>query len=209
MNKFIAVLSVLTLCSTLYVLNSISNIELTTTPYSQENVERVRAGIAKPYNVVGLPTIKVEVPINQVKCMQANIYFETRNQSDRGKTGTGWVTQNRVNDERFPSTVCDVVLEARLNVRGNPIRNRCQFSWYCDGLGDTPDLTNKLEREAWETSGNIALTMVRSCVMNVDPQLCPPDPTMGALFYHADSVQPNWSYTEVAVIDNHTYYTIQ
>ena len=53
------------------------------------------------------------------------------------------VTINRVNDDRFPNTICGVVRQGphRPSWKGTgemiPIRHKCQFSWYCDGKPDT------------------------------------------------------------------------
>lgn len=210
MNKFIIVLALFATISSAYVLHEVSQIKTTVTPYSQENVERVRAGIPKPYVPVRPPTIKVEVPMNQVECMQYNIYYETRNQTIEGQVSTGWVTLHRVAHKNFPDTICDVVYEANLNVRGNPKRGECQFAWYCDGLGDSPDLSNKLERNAWDRAGNIAYTMIQSCIMNVNPIKCPPDPTNGALFFRSAGIKLTDNYyVETAIVEDHTYYSIR
>ena len=73
-------------------------------------------------------------------CMAQNIYFESANQSFAGKLAVANVVMNRVDDLQFPNEVCDVIYQAKtyVNWRGNevPIKNQCQFSWYCDGLSD-------------------------------------------------------------------------
>ena len=74
---------------------------------------------------------------NALMCMALNIYHEARNESTMGQLAVGQVVMNRVYDDRFPDNVCSVVKEGK-PYNGHPIRNRCQFSWYCDGLSDTP-----------------------------------------------------------------------
>ena len=52
------------------------------------------------------------------------------------------VVINRVADKQFPDSICGVIYQAKLgtNWRGEiyPLRNKCQFSWYCDGKSDKP-----------------------------------------------------------------------
>ena len=70
-------------------------------------------------------------------CMAQNIYFEAANQSFAGKLAVAHVVINRTEDLQFPNEICDVIYQAKtkVNWEGNvvPIRNQCQFSWYCDG----------------------------------------------------------------------------
>ena len=71
-----------------------------------------------------------------VKCMTKNVYFEANNQSELGKEAIVHVVLNRVEDTKFPNTPCEVIHQAKRDRNGNPIRNKCQFSWYCDGKSD-------------------------------------------------------------------------
>ena len=211
MNKFLAVLTVIALLSTSYVLHEVNQVLTTVSPYSAENVERVRQAAmedyAPPAEIVPDESY-VHIPASELKCMQENIYFESRNQSKRGMISTAWVTINRVRRSEWGDTICAVVKDAKLDSRGNPKRHQCQFSWYCDGLRDVPNLSNKLEREAWEKSGRIAETMIMSCLMEYDTDNCPPDPTHGSVFYHSDKVKPEWGYAKTVKIDNHQYYKL-
>ena len=45
-------------------------------------------------------------------CLAFNIYHEARSQSTIGQLAVAQVVMNRVDDHRFPDTVCDVVTEA-------------------------------------------------------------------------------------------------
>ena len=81
-----------------------------------------------------------------VQCLAVNIYHEARDQGTAGKLAVSAVVLNRVNDKRFPNTVCEVVLQAHMKKSWKtglpiPIRNKCQFSWYCDGKSDKPKNT--------------------------------------------------------------------
>ena len=67
-------------------------------------------------------------------CLAQNIYFESANQSFAGRLAVANVVMNRVADEQFPNSVCEVVYQAEWteNWKGNmlPVKNRCQFSWF-------------------------------------------------------------------------------
>jgi len=47
----------------------------------------------------------------QVECLAKNIYFEARNEPFAGQLAVALVTLNRVYDDTFPNTVCDVVYQ--------------------------------------------------------------------------------------------------
>ena len=50
--------------------------------------------------------------IDESFCLAKNVYFEARNQPLAGQLAVVSVTINRVNDKRFPNTICGVVYEA-------------------------------------------------------------------------------------------------
>ena len=70
--------------------------------------------------------------------MALNIYHEARNESTAGQVAVAQVVLNRVESPGFPQTICGVVYQGQHTKRGTPIRDRCQFSWYCDGNHDVP-----------------------------------------------------------------------
>ena len=142
----------------------------------------------------------------EIQCLALNIYHEARNESLSGKVAVILVTLNRVADKRFPNTICGVVRQGKhfLNLKDNkfyPKKDRCQFSWYCDGLSDKPN-----NKKAWVYS--IALTryfLTRSMMII--------DFTEGATHYHADYVNPRWSqqkdFIKTVQIDTHKFYRWQ
>jgi spore germination cell wall hydrolase CwlJ-like protein len=125
----------------------------------------------------------------QVRCLAQNIYFEARGEPLRGQLGVAHVVMNRVEDHRFPATICGVIKEG-----GEARRGACQFSWWCDGQSDRPtDLV------AWRRSFEVALQIYLGRTA---------DPTLGALWYHADYVQPEWrrAYVRGPRIGRHLFY---
>jgi spore germination cell wall hydrolase CwlJ-like protein len=132
------------------------------------------------------------------QCLAINTYYEARNQSKAGRLATMQVVVNRVHDHRFPNTICDVVTQGPTytNWLGNewPVRDQCQFSWYCDGMSDIP-----VEAETFFEMEKLVDEFLSNNMI---------DFTDGALYYHADYVSPEWrnDYIVTAVIDNHIFY---
>ena len=75
-----------------------------------------------------------------------------------------------------------------------PVRNRCQFSWYCDGKSDTPR-----DLDAWEKAMLVASGVYHGQVYDL---------VEGATHYHAHYVTPEWasSKTYITRIEDHIFY---
>ena len=131
-------------------------------------------------------------------CLAQNIYFESGNQPMVGKIAVSHVVLNRVESDLYPDTVCDVVYQAEMreNWKGDivPVRNRCQFSWYCDGKSDDP-----VDSKTWIASMQLARRILQGEWSDI---------TEGATHYHADFVYPYWadSLNRTTTIDNHIFY---
>lgn len=170
--------------------------------------------IGLPDSVTNAPQGDREEWIKQeTTCLAKNIYFEARNQGTAGHIAVAAVTLNRVADDRYPNTICEVVYQGphRPSWKGTgemiPVRHKCQFSWYCDGKSDTLYLTDnkgrviKRNMESWLESIKIAEDAIRGNLNTVIPA--------NALWYHADFVQPYWSthYKKVDKVGAHIFYT--
>ena len=133
---------------------------------------------------------------NAVECLAKNIYFEARNESLAGRMAVGQSTLNRVDSPHFPGNICDVVYQGIKHPNGLPKKNKCQYSWWCDGLPDTINNHN-----SWEESLELAryLTSQKDFIIDI---------TEGAIFYHATYVNPTWakSFRKTARIDTHIFY---
>ena len=129
-------------------------------------------------------------------CLALNVYHEARDQPFIGQVAVAQVVMNRVDDWRYPDTVCEVVKQGPTYSwkQDYPIRNRCQFSWYCDGKSDKPRDTY-----AYQMAQNIAHGVYYG---NLD------DFVEGATHYHATYVQPEWAETKTKTvqIDDHIFY---
>ena len=148
---------------------------------------------------------KVKYTAADVLCLAKNIYFEAGVESTAGKLAVANVTLNRTLGDNYPNTICEVVHEGihRYNARIEeyvPVRDRCQFSWYCDGLLDDPR-----EGRTWESAQELAK---RVLVNHYDRALI--DITDGATHYHANWMEtyPSWSKKKkvMASIDRHIFY---
>ena len=134
-------------------------------------------------------------------CLALNTYHEAKNQSLVGQIATAQVVMNRVEDNRFPNTICEVVKQGPTRPswedpeKEYPIKHRCQFSWYCDGKPDVPK-----NEKAWRKAQDVAFLVYYNKI-----QL---DVTEGATHYHATYVRPAWAKTKKRTtrIEKHIFY---
>ena len=132
----------------------------------------------------------------ELECMSMNIYFEAALESTAGKLAVAQVTLNRVKSRHFPNTVCAVVYQGKHYKSGFPVRDRCQFSWYCDGKHDTPSMG-----KMWGESQKVAIYVLENAKLL--------DITDGATHYHADYIEnPRWAIArhKTMQIDTHIFY---
>ena len=181
-----------------------------------QTARAVMASLAMSYEV----ETGVSVNEDELKCMAENIYFEGRAEPMVGKVAIGKVVMNRIEDTRFPNSICGVVKQgpvreswktkkdpnlADKDRKYYPIKNRCQFSWWCDGQKDIIWATYmngeviESNMTAWRDSINVALWLMSGELK---------DPTHGAVFYYNPNIaNPSWGaiYKETAMIGNHRF----
>ena len=137
----------------------------------------------------------------QEYCLALNIYHEARGSNFADQAAVADVVLNRVQDERYPDSICEVVYQGRQKPSWKDpsvmvmIRNQCQFSWYCDGKPDDPKDT-----DAWRSAQQTAYMMVAYQDFR--------GITEGATHYHANYVQPNWArdFQLIGRIGDHIFY---
>ena len=131
----------------------------------------------------------------QAYCMALNIYYEARGSNLADRAATADVVINRVLDTRYPNTICEVVKQGRQHPSGAMMRNKCQFSWYCDGKHDRPQ-----NEDLWIDAQMLAYQMVHEDKYR--------GITEGATHYHATYVKPHWASTLQLVgrIGAHIFY---
>ncbi|TMV09514.1 cell wall hydrolase [Ruegeria sediminis] len=122
------------------------------------------------------------------KCLAEALYFEARGESVKGQFAVAEVILNRVENSRFPDTLCDVINQ------GTGRKYQCQFTYTCDGRKEII-----AEKKAYERVAKVA----RAALDGVATDL-----TDGATHYHTKAVNPSWSrvYKETARIGVHIFY---
>lgn len=136
--------------------------------------------------------------MSAIACLATAVYFEARGEPMVGQVAVAQVIVNRVYDERFPDTVCDVVKQGEYYTwnKSIPIKYRCQFSFWCDGK---PEVMRDETAKQW--AYNVAESTLQGIFY---------DTTSGATHYHADYVVPDWSknsmFTKTVQINAHIFY---
>jgi spore germination cell wall hydrolase CwlJ-like protein len=148
--------------------------------------ERTAATPAQPRKpTFQAPPQRKPVDADEQQCLAQALYWEARGEGEDGMLAVASVIFNRVEDERFPDSVCDVIYDGGETPP-------CQFSWWCDGKSDQP----KNQAKWWEIN-SLAYDYLA---------ISPEDPTDGALFYHADSIKSPWRRQRTARIGKHIFY---
>jgi len=113
-------------------------------------------------------------------CLAQNVYYEARGSNLADQAAVADVVLNRVKDERYPNTICEVVQQGLKHPNGQMKRHQCQFSWYCDGKSDYPR-----DKDAWASAQQTAYMMIYYKDYR--------GITEGATHYHAHYVGPEWA----------------
>jgi len=121
----------------------------------------------------------------EIECLALNIYRESGYEPLHGQIAVAFVTLNRLISPSFPKSVCEVVYQKRNGV--------CQFSWTC--MSNLPRMNLKQYEYIKKLSTHVYLNFLN---MN--------DPSLGALFYHADYVSPRWNLEKTTQIGRHIFY---
>ena len=180
-------------------------------PHAAELTEQAKTIVFQEVNESGIPNAYHQ----QMVCLAENIYFEARAEGVEGKAAVANVTRNRVESNLFPNTYCEVVQQGPVRESWNkpgvyyPIKNKCQFSWYCDGKKDIiwanyekTGQTIELNAQAWRQSVEIAIWTLGYGSYRVN------DNTGGATYYYAHNlVYPHWAadFEVTEIIGNHTF----
>ena len=148
----------------------------------------------------------------QAICMALNIYYESRSDNLAGQYAVADVVLNRVQDGRYPNTICEVIQQGPVRESWKtkqhedlpdeeriflPIRHMCQFSWYCDGKSDDPK-----DETGWAQAQYVAGAIMYSGKYR--------GMTEGATHYHATYVRPKWRFdrgmNHIGRIGSHIFY---
>lgn len=148
--------------------------------------EAPEAGVKSREALEALPMAKGS---KEWSCLSEALYFEARGETVRGIFGVAEVILNRVDDPRYPGTVCGVVNQ------GTGEKFRCQFTYTCDGR---PEVIG--EERSYSLVGKIAKIMLDGAPRTL---------TSGATHYHTKAVRPKWSkvFRRTTTIGFHHFYS--
>jgi len=143
--------------------------------------------------VLGLAVISATPAIANAECpkekainvLALNMYHEARGEGPTGKQMVGEVTLNRVESDRYPDTICEVVYQ------------RKQFSWTHTKKDHTP-----YEKKKWKEALEIAEGLLNGKLDRFDN---------GATHFlnpNAVSRMPKWTekFKMVGRVGNHVFY---
>ena len=122
-------------------------------------------------------------------CLATGIYFEARGEAYRGQVAVAQVIMNRVKHSVYPNSICGVVFQ------NQSWRNRCQFSFACDGIPE-----RVTEPKAWAQAREITEKVTTGSLYLAE--------VANATHYHANYVYPHWAprMTKLTRIGAHIFY---
>ena len=105
------------------------------------------------------------------------------------------VILTRKESSNYPNTICKVVHQGKY-WKGNPVRDKCHFSYWCDGRPERfTDIAGLIK------SINVAEMSLKGIQVKQ---------TVGATHYHASYVTPRWasdpSFKALGSIGKHLFY---
>jgi spore germination cell wall hydrolase CwlJ-like protein len=122
-------------------------------------------------------------------CLAEGIYFEARGEEEAGQAAVAQVILNRVRNPAYPNSICGVVYQ------NQDLRNRCQFSFTCDGIKD-----RILSPFAWRTAKRVAKNAIDGTTWLEE--------VGDSTHYHANYVAPRWAKTmnKMEKVGDHIFY---
>jgi len=139
---------------------------------------------------VKVSDVTAEKRQKQLDCLARNIYHEAGYEPFEGKVAVAQVTINRAESGAFPSDICGVVYQKNVVYE----KVLCQFSWYCDSASMKKPMNGPVYTESMEVAKKVLLEGFRI------------DSVKGALYYHADYINPGWHREKIAKLGHHIFY---
>jgi hypothetical protein len=127
----------------------------------------------------------METSNEEEECLAGAVYFEARGESLPGQLAVAEVVMNRAASGRYPTTLCEVVVQP------------WQFS-FVNATGRIPEANRG--SQAWRDAVAIARIATEKLAGNLDENV---------LWYHADYVAPSWGkrLDRVNKIGAHIFYS--
>lgn len=137
----------------------------------EETIETPEFNRLEDLVYASLPEMNKQVS-GEERCLAQAIYFEARSENLEGQLAVAQVVLNRVDDHRYPNSICGVVFQ------NEHLPFRCQFSFACDGRSDNPH-----NKQAWAIARTIANIALNNSWADLSD---------ASTHYHAVEVHPYW-----------------
>lgn len=160
--------------------------------HQQEQDNIVYATVeAKRFQAKSLAAVNAEY----LRCMATNIYYEAGNEPFMGQVMVARVVMNRIK-YGFAKNPCSVIYDhtTKFDTETNSSKKICQFNWTCEEK-QFP-INNASYRQAEYIARRV---LAENAWSDIVPN--------NVLFFHNQTVNPNWNYEKVATIGNHTFYS--
>ena len=138
-----------------------------------------------------IPTAKAD----NFNCLVEALYHEARSESMLAMLSVANVILTRKESSNYPNTICKVVHQGKY-WKGNPVRDKCQFSYWCDGRPERfTDMAGLIK------SINVAEMSLKGIQVKQ---------TVGSTHYHASYVTPKWAsnpnFKSLGQVGTHIFY---
>lgn len=132
--------------------------------------------------LLSLSSLTLSAGDTEFDCLVRNVYYESKSEPRNGKLAVALVTLNRVDNPKYPSSICGVVYQ------------KGQFSW----TSNKKIIKQKINKEQWAAAKSAALEafMNRGVLGN-----------FYATHFHNNTVRPRWKLRLVTKIGNHKFYS--
>ena len=135
------------------------------------------------------------VKADDFNCLVEALYHEARSEDIVPMLAVANVILNRVKHKKFPNTICEVVHQGKY-WKDNPVRDKCHFSYWCDGKPEGfTDMAGLIK------SINVAEMSLKGVQVRQ---------TSNATHYHAYYVTPRWSldpaFKVLGQLGTHIFY---
>lgn len=185
--------------------------------YKDQLMNQAEQFVERTVNLIVTPFISDK----DIECLARNIFYEAGGESKEGKIAVGMVTMNRVQDPRYPKSVCEVVKQKTVVSVPKQVTTVttvktgafsppkhvtetqttmvqkivCQFSWNCMRVKAI-----KPEDPRWVESQEVAETIARGGYEKYQIKYG------NALHFHAVYVNPGWKLKRIGRTGNHIFY---
>ncbi len=135
----------------------------------------------------------------ETECLALGLYHEARGEPVVGQYAVGATILNRVRSTAYPNTICKVVFQ------NEHMRNRCQFSFACDGVSDRPRNKSSYVKML-RLAGHILTNGIAREAKFIGQAFHSEVSTM--THYHRYDVNPSWSrkLKQVSQLGAHVFF---